>query len=116
MSSIKAQYIVVQLQQKSYFGLKLYYLAKLPSIQYCDNQFYIALTKNPNFHKCSKHIDIKYHILREKVESKFLELILIPSTRMSANILKNPYQNLNIMFVFQHKAFEIIVIPFLSIN
>ena len=32
-----------------------------------DNQGAIALTKNPEFHKHTKHIDIRYHFVREKV-------------------------------------------------
>uniref|UniRef100_A0AAV1TVU3 Copia protein n=1 Tax=Peronospora matthiolae TaxID=2874970 RepID=A0AAV1TVU3_9STRA len=34
---------------------------------YKDNQGYIALAKNPEFHKRTKHIDIRYHFVREKV-------------------------------------------------
>ena len=33
-----------------------------------DNQGSIALAKNPEYHKCTKHIDIRYHFVREKVE------------------------------------------------
>ena len=35
-----------------------------------DNQSAIKLAKNPVFHKRSKHIAIKYHFIREKVENK----------------------------------------------
>lgn len=31
-----------------------------------DNQGAIRLIKNPEFHKRSKHIDVKYHFIREK--------------------------------------------------
>ena len=34
---------------------------------YEDNQSSIALAKNPEFHKRTKHIDIRYHFVREKV-------------------------------------------------
>ncbi|GMF50102.1 unnamed protein product [Phytophthora lilii] len=33
---------------------------------YEDNQGFIALAKNPEFHKRTKHIDIRYHFVREK--------------------------------------------------
>ena len=33
-----------------------------------DNQGAIALSKNPKFHKRTKHIDIRYHFVREKVD------------------------------------------------
>jgi hypothetical protein len=37
---------------------------------YCDIQSDIFLEKNPNYHSNSKHIDVKYHFLRDKVEDK----------------------------------------------
>ena len=33
-----------------------------------DNQGAIALSKNPEFHKRTKHIDIRYHFVRERVD------------------------------------------------
>lgn len=38
---------------------------------YMDNQSAIRLVKNPEFHKRSKHIDIRYHFIREKFEEIF---------------------------------------------
>jgi hypothetical protein len=35
---------------------------------FVDNNSAIALMKNPMFHGRSKHIDIKYHFIRECVE------------------------------------------------
>jgi len=37
---------------------------------YVDNNSAIALMKNPVFHGRSKHIDIKYHFIRECVENE----------------------------------------------
>ncbi|GJW04140.1 hypothetical protein Tco_1562996 [Tanacetum coccineum] len=39
---------------------------------YVDNKSAIALTKNPVFHGRSKHIDTKYHLIRECVEKEEL--------------------------------------------
>lgn len=36
----------------------------IPSL-FCDNQSAIKLIKNPEFHKRTKHIDIKYHFILE---------------------------------------------------
>ena len=33
-----------------------------------DNEGAITLAENPEFHKCTKHIDIRYRYVREKVE------------------------------------------------
>ena len=35
---------------------------------YKDNQGAIALAKSPEFHKRTKHINIPYHFVRDKVE------------------------------------------------
>jgi hypothetical protein len=38
-----------------------------PTIIYCDNQSCIKLSENPVFHDRSKHIEIRYHFIRDKV-------------------------------------------------
>ena len=38
-----------------------------PSVIYEDNQGAIELSKNPKFHSRTKHIDIAFHFVREKV-------------------------------------------------
>ena len=35
------------------------------------------LAKNPVFHQKTKHIDVKYHFIREVLDDKLLELIKI---------------------------------------
>ena len=34
---------------------------------YCDNQSYVKLLENPMFHDQSKHIEMRYHFIREMV-------------------------------------------------
>lgn len=57
---------------------------------YEDNQGAIALAKNPEFHKRTKHIDIRYHFVREKVESGDVELQYCPTQDMLADIVTKP--------------------------
>jgi len=38
-----------------------------PTVIYCDNQSCIKLSENPVFHDRSKHIDIRYHHLKDCV-------------------------------------------------
>lgn len=40
---------------------------------YEDNQACISLTKNPEDHKRSKHIQIKYHVIRGYVKEKLIK-------------------------------------------
>ncbi len=34
-----------------------------------DNQSAIFMAKNPQYHGCAKHIDIKYHFIRDQTEN-----------------------------------------------
>ena len=52
-----------------------------------DNQGSIALAKNPVDHAKSKHIDIRYHYVREKVEAGTVELKYCATEDMAADIL-----------------------------
>jgi hypothetical protein len=57
---------------------------------YEDNQGAIALAKNPEFHKRTKHIDIRYHFVREKVEDGQVCLQYCPTQDMLADIMTKP--------------------------
>uniref|UniRef100_H3G5X1 Copia protein n=1 Tax=Phytophthora ramorum TaxID=164328 RepID=H3G5X1_PHYRM len=54
---------------------------------YEDNQGSIALAKNPQFHKRTKHIDIRYHFVSEKVEDGQVVLQYVSTTDMLADIM-----------------------------
>lgn len=52
-----------------------------------DNQSAQCLAKDSQFHARSKHIDIKYHHVREMVKNKFVEINYVPTENMIADIL-----------------------------
>ena len=52
-----------------------------------DNQSTIAMTHNPQFHGRSKHIDIKYHFVRDHVNNGNIKLMYCPSGDMTADML-----------------------------
>ena len=52
-----------------------------------DNQGAIALAKNPVFHQRTKHIDLRYHFVREKVEDKDIEICYTCTSEMQADFL-----------------------------
>ncbi|HEV7737932.1 MAG TPA: Ty1/Copia family ribonuclease HI [Chlamydiales bacterium] len=54
---------------------------------FCDNTGAIALTKDASYHARTKHIDIKHHFVREKVESREIKFEYIPTGDMVADIL-----------------------------
>ena len=55
-----------------------------------DNQGTIAMSKNPIQHKRTKHIDIKFHFVREKIQDKTMELKYCPTHEMVADIFTKP--------------------------
>ena len=52
-----------------------------------DNQSCIKLATNPVLHKRSKHIDTKYHFIRERVDDNSIKLIYTPTDEMIADLL-----------------------------
>lgn len=57
---------------------------------YVDNQSTIRLVKNPEFHKRTKHIDVRYHFIREKFEENLFKLQFIGTEEQYADILTKP--------------------------
>ena len=54
---------------------------------YCDNQSAIHLSKNPSFHSKSKHIEMRYHWIREKFERKMLMIEKVHTSENKADML-----------------------------
>ncbi|MCO5577735.1 hypothetical protein L7F22_031567 [Adiantum nelumboides] len=42
-------------------------LVQDPIVIYCDNINSIQLAQNPLFHACTKHVEVHYHFIRERV-------------------------------------------------
>ena len=61
-----------------------------PITIHADNQGTIAMSKNPILHKRTKHIDIKFHFAREKIQDKTMELKYCPTHEMVADIVTKP--------------------------
>lgn len=58
-----------------------------PVTLYIDNKSAINLAKNPVFHGRSKHIDIRYHFIRECVERKEIQIEHVSTELQRADIL-----------------------------
>ena len=61
-----------------------------PTTIYCDNLSNIQLAKNPVFHARTKHIEVHYHFVRERVLSGEVELQYVPTDRQTADIFTKP--------------------------
>ncbi|MBE3102866.1 MAG: Ty1/Copia family ribonuclease HI [Bacilli bacterium] len=55
-----------------------------------DNKSAISLAKNPVFHERSKHIELKYHFIRDCVETKKIELEFVATELQLADMLTKP--------------------------
>ena len=55
-----------------------------------DNQGAICIAKNPVEHSRTKHIDVRYHYIREALNEKLIELNYCPTENMIADILTKP--------------------------
>lgn len=60
----------------------------------CDNTSTINISKNPVLHSRTKHIEIRYHFIRNLVEEQLLELTFIPTEQQLADFLTKPLDNL----------------------
>ena len=58
-----------------------------PMTIYEDHQSTICMSQNPRFHGRAKHIDIKYHFIREQISTNAIELKYCKSEEMIADIL-----------------------------
>ena len=52
-----------------------------------DNQGAIALSKNPDNHSRTKHIDVRYHYIRDLVEKKKVEVNYCPTNNNLADLM-----------------------------
>jgi hypothetical protein len=58
-----------------------------PTIIHCDNHSYIKLSENPVFHDKSKHIEIRYHFIKDWVQRGAVQLQYISTNEQVADIL-----------------------------
>ena len=58
-----------------------------PTTIYCDNQSCIKLSENPIFHERSKHIEIRYHFIRDWVQRGSMKLVYISTDEQVEDIL-----------------------------
>ena len=60
-----------------------------PTMIHCDNQSCVQMSMNPVFHDNSKHIEIRYHFIRDMVQKGAVELQYIPTNDQTADVLTN---------------------------
>lgn len=65
---------------------------------HCDNQSCVKLSENPIFHDRSKHIEIRYHFIRDMVQKGAVRLQYISTDEQIANILTKPLSRVKFVY------------------
>jgi hypothetical protein len=61
-----------------------------PTTIHCDNQSCVKISENHVFHDRSKHIEIKYHYIRDMVQRKTIHMQYLPTHEQIADIFTKP--------------------------
>nr|GEV13240.1 hypothetical protein [Tanacetum cinerariifolium] len=61
-----------------------FHFDKIP--MYCDSKAVIAISCNPVQHSRTKHIDVRYHFIKEKVEKGIVELFFVETEYQLADL------------------------------
>jgi hypothetical protein len=92
MSSTEAEYIAAAHAAKEAVWLRRL-LTELgqptlhPTLLHIDNQSAIAITRNPEFHDRTKHIEVRYHFLRHQHTQGEIDLVYKPTGEQVADAL-----------------------------
>ena len=91
-STMEAEYIAASEAAKEWVWLKKFYtnMEVVPNMEkslvlYCDNSGVVANSKEPRSHKRGKHIERKYHLIREIVHRGDVAVMKIASEQNLAD-------------------------------
>jgi hypothetical protein len=95
LSSTEAEYMAASEATSEALWLRAWikevFQVDAPVLLYCDNQSALALAKNDTFHQRTKHIDIRYHFIRERVQWGHVIMQFVPTEDQEADILTKRY-------------------------
>nr|GFB61152.1 copia protein [Tanacetum cinerariifolium] len=90
MSSVKSEYVSLSVccAQVLWIRTQLtdygFHFDKIP--MYCDSKAAITISYNPVQHSHTKHIDVRYHFIKEKVEKGIVELFFVGTEYQLADL------------------------------
>ena len=64
-----------------------------PITVYCDNQSALYIAENPIYHDRTKHIELDFHFVRERVQSNLLLPLHISTSMQVANVFTKPLEH-----------------------
>jgi len=104
LSSVEAKYVAgYEVSREAVWLRKL--LSDLfkgpmdPTVILCDNTSCIHLFEDPIFHRKTKHINNKYHYIRELVQNGVLQLQYISTNEQGADILTKYLPNKKLVYL-----------------
>jgi hypothetical protein len=107
LSSAEAEYMALAESAKEVIWLKghmeFFGIPILSPITiFEDNQSAIAMAKNPVFHQRTKHIDTRYHFIRDLISNNLIQIKYCPTEEMIADILtkalpKSTFEGLQVL-------------------
>lgn len=95
LSSTESEYMALALTIQEGLWLRMIFRdidipLHLPLSVRCDNQGAIFLSSESSNHSRAKHIDIKYHFIREYVDKGIFEAVFVPTAKQTADIFTKP--------------------------
>ena len=92
LSTAEAEYMALSDASKEAVHLKallasIGYGQEEPIVIFEDNQAAQKIAENPVLHDRTKHIDIRYHFVRELVENLTIDVVYINTKEMIADLL-----------------------------
>ena len=92
LSSTEAEYVALSEASREAMWLRhlygeLGFIQKEPILILGDNDGSIAMAKNPQFHKRTKHVDIRWHFVRDLVQDGLINILDCRDPEQTADIL-----------------------------
>jgi hypothetical protein len=92
LSTAEAEYVAATHAAKECIWLRrlitsLFGPTPIPTTLYCDNQAALTLATEDNYHARTKHIDMRFHFIRQTISDGHIKLIYCPTEDMTADIL-----------------------------
>ena len=91
LSTTEAEYIAVTEAGKELVWIKTFFkelgMQQDEYVVYCDSQSAIDLSKNATYHSRTKHIEVRYHWIRDATEKKRFKLKKIHTDKNAADMM-----------------------------
>ena len=91
LSTTEAEFIAITKACKELLWLKKFLqelgLKQERYVLHCDSKSAIHLSKNSSFHSRSKHIDVRYHWIRDVLNDKLLQLEKVHTDENTSDML-----------------------------